>query len=85
MLLDATDEEQLLGATSQERCVFTFNIRNFLALAEAHPDHCGIILAAQRRWSLTNLIVTLDRALSHCEGEELAGQVRWLNDWRPKP
>jgi hypothetical protein len=84
MPLDATDDEQLLGATSQGRCVFTFNIRDFLVLAEAHPDHCGIILAAQRRWSLSDLISTLDGVLSQCEGEDLAGQVRWLNDWRLK-
>lgn len=46
MPLDATAQAQLLGATAQGRCIFTFNIRDFLALALAHPQHGGIILAA---------------------------------------
>ncbi|MDJ0597595.1 MAG: hypothetical protein QNJ37_01945 [Crocosphaera sp.] len=29
MALDASDDIQLLGATAQERCIFTFNIRDF--------------------------------------------------------
>jgi len=30
MALDATDEEQLLGAIAQGRLIFTFNIRDFI-------------------------------------------------------
>ncbi len=33
MPLDASDEQQLLGATAQGRVIFTFNIRDFLVLA----------------------------------------------------
>lgn len=80
---DATDEEQLLGATAQGRCIFTFNARDFIELAPLHPGHAGIILAAQRSWSLSNLIEALHRALIACQAEEMVGQVRWLNDWRP--
>jgi hypothetical protein len=36
MPLDASDEAQLLGATAQERCIFTFNIRDFLVLADSY-------------------------------------------------
>lgn len=81
---DARDDEQLLGATAQGRCLFTFNIRDFTALAALYPRHGGIILAAQRRWALSELIDALDRALSITDAENLVGQVRWLNDWRTR-
>ena len=80
---DATDEAQLLAATAQGRCIFTFNIRDYMLLAPSHPQHGGIILAAQASWTLSDLIAILDRLLSETEAEEWPGQVRWLNDWRP--
>lgn len=79
---DASDEEQLLAATAQGRCLFTFNIRDFVALAARYPQHGGILLAAQRSWALAELIHALDRALSATEADEWIGQVRWLNEWR---
>ena len=82
MPLDASDEAQLLGATAQERCIFTFNIRDFIVLAERYPQHNGIILAAQSSWTLSTLISALDSLLSQTQVEELIGQVRWLNQWR---
>ena len=78
---DASDEDQLLGATAQGRCIFTFNLRDFLALATRYPKHAGIMLAAQSSWSLSDLITALDRLLTETKAEELVGQVRWLNDW----
>lgn len=80
--LDASDEAQLLGAIAQERCIFTFNIRDFLALAEQYPQHYGILLAAQKSWTLSSLVITLDQVLSQVDAAEVMGQVRWLNDWR---
>jgi hypothetical protein len=79
---DASDETQLLGATAHGRCILTFNVRDFLALAQRYPQHGGIILAAQRSWSLSELITALDRLLSETEAREWVGQVRWLNAWR---
>ena len=46
---DADDETQLLGAATRGRCIFTFNIRDFVALAQQYPEHGGIVLAAQVR------------------------------------
>lgn len=80
--LDAADEMQLLGATAQRRVIFTFNIRDFMALAARYPHHGGIILAAQSAWTLVRLIEALDRALRETEDADWEGQVRWLNDWR---
>lgn len=82
MRRDASDERQLLGATAHGRCIFTFNIRDFLALAKQHPRHGGIILAAQSSWTLSALIEALGRVLSETDAGDWIGQVRWLNDWR---
>ena len=81
MPADASDKEQLLGATAFGRCIFTFNIRDFSRLAEEYPEHHGIILANQTQWTLSSLIIALDRLLSETEAKDWVGQVRWLNDW----
>lgn len=80
--LDASDEAQLLGATVQGRCLFTFNVRHFPALAQNHPRHGGVILAAQQSWTLSELIVALDRLLCETDAGDWIGQIRWLNQWR---
>lgn len=82
MPADATDREQLLGATARGRSIFTFNIRDFGRLAKEYPEHHGIILANQTQWTLSTLIAALDRLLSETEAKDWVGQVRWLNDWR---
>jgi hypothetical protein len=79
---DASDETQLLEATAHGRCVFTFNVRDFVVLARRYPRHGGIILAAQASWTLSGLIAALDRLLSETQADDWVGQVRWLNDWR---
>jgi hypothetical protein len=78
---DASDEQQLLGATAHGRAIFTFNVRDFLVLAKQYPHHGGIILAAQSSWRLSGLIAALDCLLSETEAEGLIGQVRWLEEW----
>ena len=78
----ASDKAQLLGATAHGRCIFTFNIRDFMPLAEEYPKHGGILLAVQSRWSLSALIEALDRVLKESKAEAWIGQIRWLNDWR---
>ncbi|HSN74481.1 MAG TPA: DUF5615 family PIN-like protein [Anaerolineae bacterium] len=82
MPLDASDEAQLLGATAQGRCIFTFNIGDFVRLAQRHPQHGGIILASQSKWNLPQLIAALDRVLAETQAEDWVGQVQWLNQWR---
>ena len=82
MPLDASDEMQLLGATAQGRCLFTFNVRDLLALARHHPYHAGVILASQSSWTLTGLIAALDRLLSSTHADDWLGVARWPNEWR---
>lgn len=85
MPLDANDRTQLLGATAQGRILFSFNLRDFLTLAKSYPEHHGLLLAAQNRWTLRELISAIDRMLSETESEEWVGQARWLNDWKENP
>lgn len=82
MPLDASDEEQLLQATAQSRCILTFNIGDYVRLAEMYPAHAGIVLAQQKDWNLSSLIAVVDRMLTETSAEEWPGRVRWLNDWR---
>ncbi len=82
MLLDANDEEQLLQATAHGRCILTFNIGDFMRLAEIYPAHGGIVLAQQKDWNLPSLIAAVDRMLAETRAEEWPGRVRWLNEWR---
>ena len=67
---DASDEMQLLKASAQGRCIVTFNIRDFSALASRYPQHQGIILAAQSSWTLSDLIVALERMLVETRSED---------------
>jgi hypothetical protein len=61
--------------------IFTHNIADYLRLARKFPDHRGILLAPQRRFTLSQLFVLLDRVLCEATAEDLAGQMRWLGDW----
>jgi len=80
--MDASDEIQLLSATAQGRCIFTFNVRDFTVLSRLHPRHRGIVVAAQKSWSLSGLIASLDRFLSESDASEVEGRLLWLNSWR---
>lgn len=80
--LKATDEEQLLAATAQGRCIFTYNVPDFTRLAGIYPEHRGILFAYQSKWSLSGLVKALDRFLAESEAEEVEGRLLWLNAWR---
>lgn len=82
MLHEATDEAQLLGATGQGRCLFTFNIRDFTILGRTYPRHHGLLFAAQQSWALPQLVAALDRFLSSVTADEMIGRIAWLNAWR---
>ena len=79
---DADDERQLLASITQNRCLFTFNITDFMRLSVIHPHHRGILFAAQKSWSVSDLIRALDRFLSEADTADVEGRVLWLNGWR---
>jgi len=80
--LDADDHTQSIRATEHGRILFTFNIADFMALANQQSAHKGIVLAHQRSLSTKALIAALHNLLSSTSAHEWVGQVRWLNDWR---
>ncbi len=82
MPLDASDEQQLLGATAQGRAIFTYNIRDFIVLGKRYLHHGRIILAFQKSMKLNETIEALDRVLRETDANEWIGQTRWLNDWK---
>lgn len=38
MSLNASDKTQLLRSTAQGRCIFTFNVRDFIVLSQQYPQ-----------------------------------------------
>lgn len=82
MPLDASDVQQLLGATAQGRCLLTCNIRDFVRLAQIYPHHGGIVLLAQQSMNLSEILTAIDSMLAETDGEYWQGKVRWLADWR---
>ena len=50
-------------------------------MTDQYPHHAGILLVHRKSFSISNLILLLDRALETTRAEEWAGQVRWLSDW----
>lgn len=79
MALDAPDEVQLLGATAQGRIIFTYNIRDFIVLAQRFPFHGGIIVSTQRPFPV--VLRAVDNLLKETSADEWQGQVCWLSDW----
>jgi len=75
---DASDEYQLLWATSHQRVIFTFNIKDYVNLAKKHPYHSGILLANQKLIHVAQLMTALDRVLTETSPEEWIGQIRWV-------
>lgn len=79
---DASDEYQLLWATSHRRILFSFNAKDYIRLAKLHPYHSGILLANQKSTRLAQMIAVLDRILNETSAEDWIGQVHWINEWR---
>jgi len=54
-LLEASDEEQLVYAVSQQRALVTHNLRHFpgehVAWVEAGREHWGIVILTAARWT----------------------------------
>ncbi|MEO0457559.1 MAG: DUF5615 family PIN-like protein [Cyanobacteria bacterium P01_A01_bin.114] len=79
---DISDHDQLLKATEQGRCIFSFKVQDFAVLPRQFPQHRGILLATQRSWTLSELFNALDRVLTETQAEDWKGRVGWLNQWR---
>lgn len=80
---DKSDEEQLTHATSQDRCILSFNVRHFAVLAhewaEAGRPHAGIVVTQQvgkRRLGYLHGLVC--RFLNTTSADEMRNVFRYL-------
>jgi predicted nuclease of predicted toxin-antitoxin system len=83
----ASDEEQLVFATAENRAVLTFNIRDFAPLHEAwqaaRRAHAGVIVSQQfgrRDYGL--LLQRMLRLLNHFTREEMIGNFVHLEQFK---
>ena len=75
-----SDLDQLLFATQNERCLFTFNVKDFVILhnrlAKNQQEHWGIIVSKQRPFSET--MSRLLRLLQRNEKESMKNHLEFL-------
>ncbi|HEY7152944.1 MAG TPA: DUF5615 family PIN-like protein [Gemmataceae bacterium] len=83
----ASDEEQLLFATTENRAILTFNIRDFAPLHEAWQaaarPHAGIIVSQQlgsRHYGV--LLQRMLRLLNHVTAEEMRSNIVHLEQFK---
>jgi hypothetical protein len=81
-----TDEQQLEYATEHGRVLYSYNIRDYMALhrtfLEQGRSHAGIILAEQsRRYSVGEQTRRLLRLIAEKSVEEMKDQVVFLSNW----
>lgn len=84
-MIERTDEEHLGYATTQDRVLFSFNVKDFYRLHTEHlsrgKSHAGIILAWQRRYSVGEQMRRLLRLIATKPTEEMKNQVEFLSAW----
>ena len=78
----ASDDEQLQKASEQGRSIFSFNAKDFLKIAKKTSKHKGILVSAQKPFSI--ILKALNRFFNETTAEEMEDQVRWLSDWERK-
>lgn len=78
---NASDESQLLWATTHQRILLSYNVKDYMYLAKKYPYHSGILLANQRATTVQQMIVAISRVLSETQSEEWVGRVSWLTEW----
>ena len=83
-----TDAEVLIYAGRERRYLLTANVRGFLALHAANPDHAGILCDHQSEDPGKNMTDSgILRAITHLQvaGWDLSGMMISLNDWISGP
>jgi predicted nuclease of predicted toxin-antitoxin system len=75
-----SDSDQLQFATQRERCLFTFNVKDFAILhiqhAKSQQEHWGIIVSKQLPFSET--MSRLLRLLQHTAKETMKNHLEFL-------
>jgi predicted nuclease of predicted toxin-antitoxin system len=85
-LLRASDEQQLLYATQHGRVIYSYNVKDFMALhnkfLEQELPHAGIILAHEQRLSIGEQLRAILRLIDAKSAGEMHGQVVFLSAWK---
>jgi uncharacterized protein with PIN domain len=80
-----SDERQLEFAATQGRALYSFNVRDYMPLharfIEERKSHAGIILAAQRQYSIGEQLRRLLSLVADRAAEEMRDQVEFLSSW----
>ncbi|AFZ57030.1 DUF5615 family PIN-like protein [Anabaena cylindrica FACHB-243] len=83
--LKYSDEEQLVWAKSQNRVLYSSNIRDFYRLHTAflnqEQSHPGMILVQQQRYSIGEIARGILRLIAAKSAEDMENQVEFLSDW----
>jgi len=75
-----SDPDQLLFAIRQERCIVSFNVKDFVILhnkyVETHQEHWGIIVSKQLPFKET--MSRLLKLLGHVSNESMKNNIEFL-------
>jgi hypothetical protein len=84
-LIGSSDEEQLAQATAISCVLYSFNVRDFMALhvsyLQAKREHAGIVLAQQQRYVVGEQMRRLLRLAVMKPAEAMASTVEFLSAW----
>lgn len=82
----ASDVEEIEFATSQNRAIYTYNVKDFLPLhyefLQNELNHSGIILGEQTRFGIGEQLRRLLRIINETNAEEMQNELEFLSDWK---
>ena|SRR5438477_12270587 len=85
-MIGRSDEQHLHYATTNERALYSFNIRDCSLLHDqwvaSGQEHSGIILAFQQRYSVGEQLRRLLHLLNRKSAEEMLSRLEYLSAWQ---
>jgi predicted nuclease of predicted toxin-antitoxin system len=82
-MLEKSDPEQLKFAAAQGRAILTYNVRDYVRLAQQYAEqrrsHAGIVVSDQL--PLRELLRQTLRLLADLSAEEMVNQFEWLSNF----
>ncbi|NIL97141.1 MAG: hypothetical protein GTO53_06220 [Planctomycetales bacterium] len=81
-MTSVSDEEQLAFASSQGRCLYTLNVRDFCRLHRQHlsegKEHAGIIVIPRQRYSIVEKIRRLTELIDSVTAQGMRNDLKFL-------
>jgi Tfp pilus assembly protein PilZ len=85
-MIGRSDEQHLRHATTNERALYSFNIRDYSVLHDqwvaSGQEHSGIILAFQQRYSVGEQLRRLLHLLNQKSAAEMLSRLEYLSAWQ---